>query len=353
MSKPQTLGKINKDFFEKVIFPHLGAARPEILQGPQMGLDNGIIKIAESQVMAVTTDPLSYIPELGPEDSAKISVQLLANDLTTSGLKPAYAIMSFNLPHHISSDDFESYWQATHKELSSLGIAVIAGHTGRYGSDPSTIIGSGALMAIGPESDYLATGMAGPGDLVLLTKGAMPATCGLLARVFAQTIKKKFGSKFLKEAQALLQQYSTVREAQRATSVGIHQNGVTAMHDATEGGIFGALYELAAAARCGLYVEAEKIPVAPEVRAICGLFGLDPYRSLSEGALLISARPDRAEEIIQALRSEKIAAAVIGELRPESEKILISESGRALLLEPPAEDAYWRAYQLAKERGWQ
>ncbi|MBI1729270.1 hypothetical protein HY229_09090 [Candidatus Acetothermia bacterium] len=343
MSRIPTLGKVDKNFFDHVIFPHLGANHPEILQGPQMGLDNGVVRIANGRVMAVTTDPLSYIPELGPEDSAWISVHLLANDLSTSGLEPAYAILSFNMPEHMDERDFERYWSAMHEELEQLNIAVIAGHTGRYGGDHSTIIGNGTLFATGLESAYLTSKMALPGDQIILTKGAMPGTCGLLARVFPKSVERAYGSEFLKRAQKLFGQYPTTPDALAAMSVGVREDGVTAMHDVTEGGVYGALAELASASGCGLAVDKEEIFISDEVRAICELFELDPYRSLSEGALLISVRPHKTEAVVKALKSKKIEASIVGELRPKSQGIGI---------EPSAEDPYWKAYQRAHERGW-
>jgi hydrogenase maturation factor len=308
-----------------------------------MGLDNGIVRIADGRVMAVTTDPLSYIPELGPEDSAWISVHLLANDLSTSGLEPAYAILSFNVPEHIHERDFERYWRALHQELKKLNIAVIAGHTGRYGGDHSTIIGNGTLIATGSESAYLSSSMAMSGDQIILTKGAMPGTCGLLARVFPKSVESAYGAEFLKRAQKLFGQYPTTPDALASMSVGVKNDGVTAMHDVTEGGVYGALDELVSASSCGLAFDKAEIFISDEVRAICELFELDPYRSLSEGALLVSVRPHKTGEVLKALYSKKINASIVGELRAKSHGISI---------EPSVEDPYWKAYQRAHEKGW-
>lgn len=346
------LGKIDKRFFDEVIYPRLGASRPEVLTGPQYGVDNAIVRLGHGQVMAVTTDPLSVIPALGFEDSAWLSVHLLASDLATCGLPPAYAVLDFNLPPQMEARDFDVYWRAMHQEFSRLGIAVIGGHTGRYVGSDYTIIGGGMLMAVGPEENYVAGNMARVGDLVIITKGAAIATTSLLARVFPNTIRRHFGTEFLRRAQGFFRQFSVVEDALTAASVGVRDSGVTAMHDATEGGVLGALYELATASGCGLNVQLEAIPMAPETKGICELFGLDPYISLSEGTLVISVRPPHVPRVLAALQARGIQSVVVGEMRSKEEGVTLSEAGRSRPLEPPREDPYWSVFSQAMERGW-
>ena len=80
-------------------------------------------------------------------------------------------------------------------------------------------------------------------------------------------------------------------------SVGVRENGVTAMHDATECGVWGGLYEVAQAAGLGARIEKEKIVVEEGVAEICRLFGIDPYASISEGTLIIACKAHKAEAI--------------------------------------------------------
>src|SRR5262245_60362496 len=80
------LGKLTREAFERLIVPHLGGARPEVLVGPRLGYDTAIVKIGAGRVMAITTDPLSLVPALGPEASARLACHLLASDAWTSGI---------------------------------------------------------------------------------------------------------------------------------------------------------------------------------------------------------------------------------------------------------------------------
>ncbi len=103
--------------------------------------------------------------------------------------------------------------------------------------------------------------MAKPGDLIMMTKGVAIATTGILSRVFPETVEKSFGSAFLKKAQQYLYSFSVVEDAIIAASVGLRDEGVTAMHDVTEGGLLGALYELSEASKTGLEIDLSNVIV--------------------------------------------------------------------------------------------
>ena len=50
MDESKATGKISSTFLEKVVFPRLGARRPEILIGPAPGVDTCVIKIGSNRV---------------------------------------------------------------------------------------------------------------------------------------------------------------------------------------------------------------------------------------------------------------------------------------------------------------
>src|SRR5438034_238609 len=136
------LGKVAPELLERVIVPHLGAARAEVLVGPRAGHDAAIVRIGAGRVMAVTTDPLSVIPALGPARSARLACHLLASDLWTTGIPPAYASVDLNLPPEMSDAELESYWRAMSDAWAGLGVAVVTGHTGRYEGCAPSIVGA-------------------------------------------------------------------------------------------------------------------------------------------------------------------------------------------------------------------
>jgi hydrogenase expression/formation protein HypE len=329
---------------EKVIYPRLGAARREIIVGPKFGVDNAVVRIGSGRVLVATTDPLSFIPRLRPSECAWLSVNLLASDLTTCGSAPRYGIFDFNLPPQMGDRQFTEYWEAFHTECKKLGLGIVGGHTGKYQGCGYSIIGGGVVCTICDEDAYLTSEMAESGDDIILTKSAGIETTAVLARAFPRTMKKTLGSRMFDRAQSYLFKVSTVKDALAAASVGIHGDGVTAMHDATEGGIIAAVLELAAASRVGVEVEVEKVPVSDETLRICKFFRINPLISLGEGALVIAARPSKTSRVLNRLKSHGISSHVIGRLTKSRSAKAITKRGQ-FSLKYPRFDPYWKAYR--------
>lgn len=348
------LGKIASGQFERVIAPRLGAARGEVLVGPRAGQDSAIVRLGGGRVMAVTTDPLSVVPALGFEASARLSCHLIASDLWTTGIAPAWASITFNLPPQMTDAEFEEFWRGMSDEWEKLGVAVVTGHTGRYEGCDYSIVGAGTLMGVGEESGYLTPAMASPGDRVIVTKGCAVEATAIAGWLFPKRLGAKLDAAGVARARALLGQVSVVADCRAALRAGVRGKGVTALHDATEGGVLGGLLELARACGHDLAVERARIPLAAEARAACEVFGTDPYWTLSEGALIATARPERASAVLAALVGAGIPAAEVGEVVTGDGALRLSEpDGATTVLTEPRPDPYWPAYARALAEGWE
>jgi hydrogenase expression/formation protein HypE len=125
----------------------------------------------------------------------------------------------------------------------------------------------------------------------------------------------------------------------------VRDRGVSALHDATEGGVLGGLVELAQAAKLDLRVERARIPLLPEVRAACEALGIDPGWALSEGSLIATVRPAFAAAVLAALAEQDIAAAEVGEVMPGSGRLWLTEAdGTVRTLDHVEPDPWWPAY---------
>ncbi len=87
------------------------------------------------------------------------------------------------------------------------------------------------------------------------------------------------------------------------------------MHDATEGGVHGALTEMAAASGVRLDVSHDDVPILPGVLETCEFFDIDPWASISEGTLLLAVAPEDADGVRSALSDAGIPVGDIGEVR--------------------------------------
>lgn len=346
-----TIGKVSADIFDEIIFPRLGRKRSEVLVGPQNGVDVGVVDLGNGQVMVTTTDPIFIVPPYGWERSGWFAVHILASDAVTSGLAPTHITMDLNLPLSITRDEFEILWNVMHRECDKIGMAIISGHTGRYEGCEYPMIGGATVICIGPKDKYITPRMAQVGDSVIITKGAAVEAAGLFAVTFRDQVAKRYGQAIAKKAEGIFWQMSVVEDALTAAEVGVHENGVTAMHDATECGVWGGLCEIAQASQVGLVVDKEKIIVQDVVRKVCDLFGIDPYSSISEGTLIIMCRPHKANEVLQRLNDKGILASMVGEVVQEEKGRHFFEHDKKYELTHPQVDPFWVAFGKAASEG--
>ena len=114
------------------------------------------------------------------------------------------------------------------------------------------------------------------------------------------------------------------------------------MHDATECGLWGGLYEMAQAGGFGVRVEKEKIPMMAGVPEICDLFRIDPYKSISEGTLIVMCKARKTEAVLRALARKRIPAAIVGEVVKKG--MTLVEGGKEKQLKHPIVDPFWKAF---------
>lgn len=350
-AKFPAVGKVSPEFFDEVIYPNLGNPRSDVLVPPQHGIDCGVVKIGDGNVMVITTDPIYIVPEYGFERAAWFAWHILASDVTTSGFPPAYVICDFNLPMSMTEDQFATIWKAFHHESERYGASVVAGHTARYVGTDYPMVGGATFIAVGREDRYLHPGMASPDDIVVVTKGAAIEATGIMSCAFPETLRRAIGEDMLREAQALFYKMSTVDDALAAASIGVRNDGVTAMHDATECGVIGGLFEIAQASGTGILIEKDKIPVYKAVDAVCTHFGMDPMTSISEGTLLVCVKENKVDALLNALRQKSILAEAIGRLTRREEGYWMIADGKRTPLDHPRVDPFWKAIAEAMQAG--
>jgi hydrogenase maturation factor len=344
MAELPEIGKISPEIFDEVIFPNLGEKSRSVLVGPQHGVDIGVVDIGGGRVMATTTDPVFIVPQYGWERAAWFAIHILVSDVVTSGLRPTYLSIDLNLPLSIKKEELTTMWKVISDECRNMGISIISGHTAKYDGCDYPMVGGATVIAIGDKEQYVTPKGARIGDVVIATKGAAIEASGLFAVTFKSKIEKIFGKDFSANAEQIFYKMSVVEDALTAVSVGVRDKGVTAMHDATECGVWGGLFEIARASKKGMVINKKDIIVLPEVEKICRQFNMDPYSSISEGTLLITVRPEKASEVIQKLKKKNIEASIIGEVVAEEKGIKVIEGGKEKVLEHPRVDPFWIAF---------
>lgn len=311
-------------------------------------MDCGIFSIG-GRYFAVTTDPFPVHLELGMERAIWLAVHITASDLCTTGLRPAWAAISLALPPDFHENTIGAIWERASEECAALGCSIVARKVLRAPRSSQPM--SGSITMLGSGETYVTTRSARPGDVILMTKSAGLEAAIVLALSFREKVEKAFGSDVFRAIDSRFMEMSTVRDSEVCMSAGTGSEGVTSMHDATEGGVLGALFEISEASGNGIEVYGESINVYEEVGQVCSLFGIDPLRSISEGTLIITARPQAVDGLIDSMRRAGIHVSEIGRILEKSEGKWMVRSGRRERLVHPGRDPYWAAFDAARKSG--
>jgi hydrogenase expression/formation protein HypE len=332
------LGKVSPEFLAETVYPHLGASRDDVAVGPAHGVDFGVLSIG-GRAVVVATDPVSIVPGLGFDRAARFALDVILADVAVSGVPPTHVAVSLTLPPETTDDQLATAWTALSEEAADLGVSVVTGHTARYGECTYPWVGGATAVAVGDPDDVVRPDDARPGDAVVVTKGPAVETVGLLTTLFGD--RMALPADVLAAARERFEEATATRDAVTAAAAG----PVTAMHDATEGGLQGALCEVAAAAGVRLDVDTDRVPVRPGVREVCDYLDVDPWHVTTAGSLVVTVDPSGADGVVAALERRGTPAAVVGAVRSGSGTYLDGEP-----VDHPRADPSWEAWDRLSRR---
>jgi hydrogenase expression/formation protein HypE len=340
------IGKISRKFFEENIINRTGAVRKDVTVPPRNGVDVGIIAI-NGGYMAVTTDPLYIDKSFGFKKAAWFAFHILASDLYTSGIRAGYMSIDLNLPQEITDEQFNEIWGVIHRECEKYGIEVVTGHTARYAGVSFPMVGGITLMGIGDR--YITTENASPGDAIIMARSCGLEASIILAYTFPEYIKEKLGTSTLKSIKDKFYTMTCVPEEIMAINYGIGDR-ITSMHDATEGGLLNSVYEIGYASGNGVRINYDSIITDSDIAEICSLFNINPMRSISEGTLLLTLKPEYADEFTEMLKNEGFNASIIGEVTEKTRGMKLIRNGAESDI-IPEDDQLWGALSSGIQRG--
>jgi hydrogenase expression/formation protein HypE len=305
-------------------------ADDRLILGPGVGLDCAVIDLGD-RLLVAKSDPITF----ATEDIGWYAVHINANDIATTGALPRWFLATLLLPAQRTDESLLSgIFEQIDKACGDVGATLVGGHTEiTTGLGRPIVIGT-MLGEVSRQALITPRG-ARPGNHVLLTKGIPIEATSLLAREIPDRLNAVPAS-IVERARGLLKDpgISVLPEAAAAAASG----GVTAMHDPTEGGLAGGLWELSLAAGVGIEVERQAIYIVPEALAICRTLDVDPYAAIASGALLIVVEEDTIESVMRAIQAKGVDVADIG-LITQGSGVAIRDLGSLKPVPRPERDA--------------
>ncbi len=323
------IGKVSEAVLKRSVLNQINHRRDEVLVGPAIGEDCSILALAEDEVLVLSTDPITGTVQ----DIGTLAVNITANDVASNGAEVFGIMLTILLPEKTEEAELKAMMQDIEAACEKLHIEVIGGHTEvtKAVCQPIvTVTGVGKMK----RSEIIKTAGAKPGQEIVMTKWAGLEGTAIIAKAKEEELTSKYTQSFIDGAKKLIDYISVVPEAMVARAA-----SVTSMHDVTEGGIFGALWEIGAASKVGLEVDLKKILLKQETVEICEFYDINPYMLISSGCMLIVT--DKANQLVNQLKAKGIAAAVIGRITEGNDRIIINEDERRYL-EPPKSDELYK-----------
>ncbi len=324
-------GKLDSDLLEQIVFDNLTYRRPEVLTRPGIGEDCAVVDFGSYECV-MSTDPITAaISEIG-----RLSIHISCNDIASNGIQPLGIMLAVMLPVGTTEEEIEEMMRQAGEASAELGVEIIGGHTEITPAVSKPVIVSTAIGR-GTKGASQSAGDMVPGDYILLTKYAGLEGTGVIACDFEEQLKEVLTEEEIREAKSLLDQVSVVAEGVAAGKIGTH-----GMHDVTEGGVLGAVWEMCRIAGTGAELWVDKIPVKAVTKKICEHFDIDCMRLISSGCMLIMVAQDKKDAILKAMEEAGVEAAVIGRIREKEEGICMSAGGKMMDIDPPASDELYK-----------
>lgn len=322
------IGKIPESVLIRSVLKQVKHRREEVLAGPGVGEDCAALEVGEGEALVLSTDPITGTAK----DIGRHGIYVTANDLAVSGAEPIGVLLTVILPPDVPEEELKKIIKDGEETCKELHMEILGGHT-----EVSKIVSQPLLSVTGvgkvKKTSFLRTSGMKPNQDLVVTKWIGLEGTAILAKEKEEELRKRFPSILVHTARDFSHLLSVIEEARIAT-----EHGVSAMHDITEGGIFGALWEMASGAGVGLEVDLKKIPIRQETVEICEYFGLNPYQLMSSGSILAAA--DDGYELVRKLEQAGTHAVVVGRTNGGNDRILYNGEDVRYLDKPQPDELY-------------
>ncbi len=301
---------------------------------PSIGVDIGVTR-SKGKYIVSSSDPITGAEKrLGWH-----AVNVSANDVATSGIMPDNLNVVGLFPRNTPVEKIRSLMNEINRTALQLGITVAGGHTEVTPGLMKPIV---VVTSFGSGNRFITSAQAKAGDTIIMSKTAGIEGTSILAGLPAMRTRLSSGD--YNKGRGLIEKLSVIPEARLAFRTG----GIHAMHDVTEGGVLGAVTEMALASGLGFELDESSVPVDTSTMKICQILSINPLRLIGSGSLLISCLPKEEDRVKKVLMREGISASCIGRfLLDVNKRFLSSEKGgrseRIRLLSLSVQDELWPA----------
>lgn len=323
-------GKLPNDLLEEIVLKYITHKRKDIITGAAVGEDNALVDFGE-EVAILSTDPITG----AVNDIGKLAVHVSCNDVATSGGTPIGLLLTILVPPESTYEDIERIMKDAGETAKELDVEIIGGHTEVTDAVNKVVISTTVIGKI--KKDKLkCVEKINIGDKILMSKSSAIEGTSILLNDLESYFKDKMNINDIKEGQAYNKLLSVLEEGRIGGKVGLNY-----MHDITEGGVLGAVWEAQKAIKKGIKIDKKRIPITDITREVCSILDIDPLRLISSGSMLMIASDEQVKLLEKEYQEKNIQLTVIGEIVEEG--ISIELEGNLEAIDPPKADELYVA----------
>ena len=322
------IGKVPENVLKRSVFKKLTVKRPEVLVHAGVGEDCAVLAPTEN-ALVLSTDPITA----SAKEIGTIAFHITANDIASSGAELVGILLTIIMPPNSEEGELKQIMDDVSQLTAEYDVEILGGHTEVSAVVNQTLVSVTGIGRIAKDKLVTTKGLK-PGQDLVVTKWIGLEGTSIIATEFEKELKKRLPVSIVDESKKFASLLSVVKDSRVAMQV-----GVSAMHDVTEGGIFGALWEMAEASGVGLEIDLKKIPIRQETVEVCEFFGVNHYLLISGGCMLMAAQD--GNHLVRELEKAGIKATIIGKATAGNDRVLLNEDERRFL-EPPKTDELYK-----------
>lgn len=322
-------GKLSNDMLENVVLKYITHKRKDILVGAAVGEDNALVDFGD-EVAILSTDPITG----AIHDIGKIAVHISCNDVATSGGTPIGLLLTILAPPDISYEDISKIMKDAAEAAEELDVEIMGGHTEITEAVNKVVISATVIGRI--KKDKLQSSKEiNVGDKILMSKFAAVEGTSILLNDLEVFFKDKMDKDMILEGQGYGRLLSVLEEGKIGGKIGLNY-----MHDITEGGVLGAVWEAQKAIKKGVKIYKNLIPIKDVTKELCNLLDINPLRLISSGSMLMIANDEQLQLLKEEYEISGIDLTIIGEIIDEG--IISDNNGDIEIIEPPIADELYK-----------
>ena len=327
-------GKLSELILNRSVLKKIRNKRKEVLCGAKTGNDSVILRTdGDLTAACAASSSFFYIPEDFTDLEACLASVLLnaelvvlraANSVSAEWGEPFALMPVLVLPESFEEAELKRVADTFEEMAEYLNLQIAGGHS-EVSADVKKPVFS--VTVFGNREYFKSENKKAYGqDIIMTGYAALEATRTIIV-LCRKKLEERFAPLYIEQTAEYTRQLSVIQHMKTAK-----QNQAAWMHDLSETGVFGGLWELGEKLHAGMEIDLKKIPIRQETIEFSEYMGFNPYTVPSLGAALITAQDGNG--LVKALQRQGISAAVIGKVTEGKDRVVVNQEERRYLEQP-------------------